>query len=425
MNTILRDLSIIWILLHCCIMFMLLYESRYSRMKTNLITGIFMIPLIIVNMSSVLLLGIARAGELLVFTCVLPSLLFFFIMTRTRDTRFLFTFCLVDTVVLEVLFATNLLDTILDLGNYVVMFISRLLILPVLEFLIIKYVRKPYHILQQQTKKGWGIFSAMAALFYAVMLLVTYYPDFILDRQEYFPHLILILVLVPVMYATVFNVLWKQLALFRAADENRMLNMQIKMMNERFASSEETENRLKILRHDVKHQMLLLHDYLKSGRLDDAEDFIHSVLDEIDKNPLQHYSNNHSVNVVLSHYDKIARQKGFTFETDVRIPEKLHISETDFAVVLSNGIENAINALDGCDCDNRRLIVKSFTEDGKLYLEIKNPFSGSILFEDGLPKSNRENHGYGTKSMAAIVSNYNGIYSFIAENSFFVFRCAI
>lgn len=241
MGTILRDLSIVWMLIHCLIMFMMLYESRYSKKKTNIITVIFAIPVIIVNMTVVIKFGIERAGDWLILTCVLPSLIFFLIMARNRDTRFLFTFCVVDTIVLEVLFATNLPDTMLGLGNYIVMFISRLVIVPVLEFIIVKYLRKPYHLLQQHTKKGWGIFSVMAALFYIALMLITFYPTIIIDRPEYFPYLILMLILVPVMYMTVFKVLWTQIQLFNASAENSMLNMRIEMVNERLLRSAETE----------------------------------------------------------------------------------------------------------------------------------------------------------------------------------------
>lgn len=220
-GTILRDLSLIWMLIHCCFMFMLLYESRFSHKATNIITVIFMIPIIIINMGIVITLGPEKSGQLVVFTCVIPSLVFFFIMAKNRDTRFLFTFCIVDTIVLEVLLVTNLLDTLLGIGGYIVMFVSRFTVYPVFEFLIVKYLRKPYHILQQNTKKGWGVFSVMAALFYITMVTVMLYPNIITKRPEYIPYLVLILILVPVMYATVFNVLWKQLALFKAKEENR------------------------------------------------------------------------------------------------------------------------------------------------------------------------------------------------------------
>lgn len=423
MTTIFRDLSQLWTLIHCCIMFMFLYESRYSQTKTNIITGIFTIPLVIANMISVLTLGIERAGQLIIFTCVLPSFIFFFIMSKNRDTRFLFTFCVVDTIVLEVLFATNLLDTFLGLGNYIVMFISRLIIYPALEFLIVKYLRTPYHLLQQQLKKGWLTFSIMAVLFYITMLLVTYYPNIILDRPQYYPYLIMILILVPVMYITVFKVLWTQLKLFRAAEENRILALQMKMVQERLSSGSETEHRLKLLRHDMKHKMLLLGDYIKNKKLDEAETYINSLINDIDKNTLKNYCDNNSVNVVLSYYNRIADEKSIKFETNIRLPESLPISETDLAVVLSNGLENSINALESCDY--KRIIIEGFLDNGKIYLEIKNPFNGNILFDDNLPKSDKENHGYGTKSMATIIENNAGIYSFTIEGGFFVFRCAV
>ncbi len=423
MDTIFRDLSRVWMLLHNVVMFMLLYESRYPRRKTNIITGIFVIPLLIANVVSFTMLSIEKTIQAIIFICVLPSLIFFFIMAKNRDTRFLFTFCVVDTIVIEVLFATNIIDTVLGFGNYIVMFILRLVALPVIEFCIVKYIRAPYHILQQNMKKGWGVFSMMAALFYVVLLVVTYYPSIILDRPEYFPHLILILILVPVMYITVFSVLWKQLALFRAEEKNRVLSTQMKLVNERLAIDRKTENQLKIIKHDIRHKMILLNDHIKNRRFDEAEEYIKNMTEDINKTSLRNYCENNSVNVVLSHYGFIAEEKGILFETYVKLPVKLEINEIDLAVVLSNALENAINALEyGND---KRIIIKCFTEHGKLYLEIKNPFNGDIFFEDKLPKSSKENHGYGTKSIAAIIENSGGIYSFVTENGYFVFRCAL
>ncbi len=423
MDTILRDLSIVWTLIHCLIMFMFLYESRYSSKKTNIITGIFVIPLIIVNLLNVRLLGIEIAGRLIIPCCVLPSLVFFFIMAKNRGARFLFTFCVVDTIVLEILLITNLLDGLIGIENYIIMFVSRLVIFPLLEFLIVRYIRKQYHFLQQNMKKGWCVFSILAAFFYVIIIWSTYYPTIVLDRPEYIPQLVLILVLVPVMYMTVFQVLWTQVKLFNAAEENRALNMQIKMVNERLVSSAEAENNLQILRHDIKHKMLLINDYIKNKKFEEAEEYISTLISDIDKNKIKSYCDNHSVNVVLSYYDKIAGEKGARFETNVNLPETLTVNETDLAVVLSNGIENAINAVD--NCENKEISVKVFMDTDKIYVEIKNPFSDKVIFDGNMPKSKQENHGFGTKSMAAIVDKYEGVYSFNVENEYFIFQCSI
>lgn len=423
MNTILRDISIIWTLIHCCLMFMLLYESRYSQKKTNIITAVFVIPVIVINLLNVWFFGIETAGNLIVPCCVLPSFVFFFIMAKNRDTRFIFTFCLSDTVVLEITIASNIIDTVWGAGNYLVMFIIRLVIYPVLELLLIKYVRKPYQYLQRNTKKGWGIFSLLAAMFYAIILTVTYYPTIILERMEYVPYLIMILALVPIMYLTVFSILKKQLELLHSEEQNKILALQNKMAEERLAAIYESEKKLNMVKHDMKHNAILLSDYIKNNRLEEAREHLKSFILDIDKAASKSYCENPSVNAVLSYYDKSAEENGVKLETSIRLPSELSVDKTDLAVVLSNGLENAINAAK--ESEKRYICAKAFNDGEKIYIEIINSFSGSIAFEENLPKSKREDHGYGTKSMAAIVNKYGGIYSFETENENFIFRCSM
>lgn len=52
---LLRDLSMLWSLLHILVLFMMLYRSRYSRKKTILLTGISMGFLILLNMTGLVL----------------------------------------------------------------------------------------------------------------------------------------------------------------------------------------------------------------------------------------------------------------------------------------------------------------------------------------------------------------------------------
>jgi sensor histidine kinase regulating citrate/malate metabolism len=42
-----------------------------------------------------------------------------------------------------------------------------------------------------------------------------------------------------------------------------------------------------------------------------------------------------------------------------------------------------------------------------------------VEFADDLPVSTKENHGLGTKSIAAIAQKYGGVYSFTAEDGVF------
>ena len=90
---ILRDLSIMWSMLHVIVLFAFLYESRYTARKTMILTLIFMLPLMVFNAIACVKLGTVRYANLILLLCTLPSLIFFYILAKNRDGRFFFTFC--------------------------------------------------------------------------------------------------------------------------------------------------------------------------------------------------------------------------------------------------------------------------------------------------------------------------------------------
>ena len=107
--TILRDISVMWSLIHTLVMFMFLFDSRYSKKKTIKLTLLTMLPLILLNFIMFLVCGSEGYMQRMLITLSLPSLIFFFILAKHRDGRFLFTFCVIDTLVLEIIYITNIL----------------------------------------------------------------------------------------------------------------------------------------------------------------------------------------------------------------------------------------------------------------------------------------------------------------------------
>ena len=423
MSDVLRDVSILWSLIHCVIMFMLLFESRYSKKKTAIITVATITPLLIINTICLVYFSVEKATQLLVITCIIPSFILFFLLGKHRGFRFIFTFCFVDTVVYELVIFTGLLDHMLNLPVSIVMFAIRIVIFPVLEFLIIRYFGKYYHKFQNIIPRGWGIFSLMAITFYALIIVASAYPTIIWTRPDDYPVMLLIFILMPIMYSTAFRVLTGQAKLYEANQETQILNMQTKLANERISSDAETESRLKTLRHDLRHHMLLLNDYINNNEKEKALEHISSVTNYIDSTIPKQFCLNGVVNVILSHYANLAQLKGIDFICEVSLSHQLPVADIDLVVILSNALENAVNALE--ICDTKQIFIKGFESDGKFFFEIKNPFCGEIEFENDLPVSRREYHGYGIKSIAAIVEKHNGMYSFTVENDIFVFRCGI
>ena len=161
---ILRDLSAFWSMFHVIFLFIMLFRSRYTKGKTLLLAGAGMGLLMFLNGVGVVVLGFEVMGKIFLFTCSIPSFLFFYLLSADKKFRFLLTFCLADTSSLWIIGVTLLLDSYLGGGKYIVMFVSRLIAFPLMEYLAYRFLRKPYLELQDAVKKGWGIFAGMTLL---------------------------------------------------------------------------------------------------------------------------------------------------------------------------------------------------------------------------------------------------------------------
>ncbi len=429
MGEMLRDISLVWILFHCIIMFLMLFESRLNAKKTNIISLIAFTALAVINMSALYLFGAEMAALMLPVTCVLPSLILFYIMSGNRGSHFLFTFCFTDTIVLWVMVFTKLLDIASGVEGYIVMFVTRIVFILLIEFLIYKFVRKTYQDLQNKITKGWGVFTITGMLFYVALLCYALKPSMITpDFTVSFP-LFFMLAILPVMYITIYILIKSQIETADVKEKNSILNMQIQMAQERISSNMHQEEEAKILRHDIKHHMVLLYDYIDNGEAEKAKDYINSFNETLDAHTNKSFCSNSAINAVLCYYEKIAADRGFVYEADVKLPNELTVDEQDLVVLLSNAVENSINHLTQTKAEGEkaRIAISIFSDGAALLIEVKNPCAHSVQFENGVPVANkkRHNHGIGTKSMIHLVKKYEGIYSFTIENGEFIFRCGI
>ena len=81
--TILRDLSTTYASMFSLVLFMILFESRRPKKETAILTLSLMGPLLAVNIALLFILGPGTMSTLMLLTCSLPSLIFFWLATGT------------------------------------------------------------------------------------------------------------------------------------------------------------------------------------------------------------------------------------------------------------------------------------------------------------------------------------------------------
>lgn len=411
----LRAFSLLWSMVHTLVLFLMLFESRYPKKKMRAITFSTMIPLIAVNTVLTFLVDADTMGVLMLLTLSLPSLIVFWFLAKNRDGRFFFTFCLVDTVVLEIIYITAIIDFYVTPDTNILMFATRLVIYPILEWLIYKKIRPIFLEVQNQVKRGWYVFAVIGALFYVLMTLVINRPTIITSRPEYLPAAILLFILIPVIYIHIFVTLIAQQKFHDVAEQENILKLQVHNTSARIEELAAADEKFREERHNLRHKMKIITNLVETGQYDELRKLMVQYNDNLRETQVKRYCKNAVIDAVLSTFIKSAESKGITVNVGVAFPEPIPINETELATVFANAIENAIHACEKLENGQPRVIDIKVLSTPQFMVQISNSFNGNVEFDDnGIPVNREHDHGFGTRSIAAFCNKYGAYYQFQA-----------
>lgn len=416
-SELLRGLSVFWAMIHIIFLFLMLFRSIYSPKKTLLIAGGGMGILMVLNLLLLYLLGVDAMGRLMLFTCTIPSFALLYPLSSDKKFRFVFTFCLADTVSFWIMAVTNLMDYFWGGGKCVLMFVSRLIAFPLVEYAAYRYLRKPYLELQNAVHKGWGAFSCITALYYLLLTLEVQYPDNITNRPEDIPVCILVLALMFFNYEMIFSSLYRQLQLYRRQQSERILQEQKSFLEEQL----ESQQRIRRLKHDMKGHMVMVAGLLAAEKNEEAIAYLKNVQGDMDS-CLGQYCPNPYVNAVLGSYAQKFQDLGMELDIDVQIGDE-QLPYMELCQILSNGLENAKEALAELPREQRKAAVQMKYNCGCLTIRMKNCCGDKLQVEKGtIPKTSKEgaDHGFGLPTILEAAERLGGDMMCYTENGFFM-----
>ena len=256
-------------------------------------------------------------GKAFILTCTLPSLLFFWFVSKDKKGRFFFTFCVADTVALWIIAVTNLLDFYFGGEQYILMFIGRLLLFPLAEWFAIRYLRKPYLELQESVAEGWSIFAGMMAIYYMLLAVKASFPVIITDRPQELPAFLLILLLMPMTYVTIFSALYRQLLLYRKQQNERVLSEQKHSLEMQLKNQQQ----IRKMKHDMKGHTVTLAGLLAAGKMKEAQEYLRGMETEMSTMSVQFCANPY-LNAVLIQYSAKLEELGAEYNMNIQIGEE-------------------------------------------------------------------------------------------------------
>lgn len=170
------------------------------------------------------------------------------------------------------------------------------------------------------------------------------------------------------------------------------------------------ENQKKAV-HEFKNHLGCIQGMLQESREKEALEYIRKINDS-PAQYMNHFSTkNPIVDVIVNQKYKQARTEGIDMLVVMSGLKEIPMADEDLVVLLSNLLNNAIEACGRLKEKPKQIKFKFVQEQEKVVLSIRNPIEERLVLEDNqvmTTKSNKEEHGIGLGNIEKIIEKYGG-----------------
>lgn len=272
----------------------------------------------------------------------------------------------------------------------------------------------------------WYVFWILPLVFVALNLfMVPHYQDTLYTGrvlQGYFVLSITLLILL-LWFDAVFLIMAYSLNRnARLQQENQLLSMQ----QQRYESLKASIEEVRQARHDMRHILLQLSAFADEGNIEKLRSCLSESSSRI-ANPDMGLCENRAADTVISYYRALAERESIPFCTELDLPEQLPVNEMDACLVLSNLLENALEASLRTTPARRRIRITAYLHsDSLLLIQVENAYDGMIHEKDGVfQSSKRKGDGIGIRSIQHICEKSGGASTFSYQSGVFCARIMI
>lgn len=189
---------------------------------------------------------------------------------------------------------------------------------------------------------------------------------------------------------------------------NELLEKQVKIQLNNYEQREKFNTELRAFRHDYNNHISCLKAMLGDNRNEDASQYLGQLTASFPSNGYIYNTGNYIADAILTDKQEAAAGDGITISFDGVISD--NISHTDLCIIISNSVDNAIEATRRCNGDKRITIFGGY-QQGYFILIIKNPAVHTSSDSFGFLKTTKDdniNHGFGLANIKYAIKKYDG-----------------
>ena len=425
------DITILIIEIVCYFTFFDIFAVKRKLSKSKIIITVFLLVLFL-RLCIHFLRNYTIIKILITIIIILLSMLYLYKISTIKALILTFfvqsIMTLIDYIIIMILAKLygdiTALESASALIGRLIIILSRLILFVGLIILSRIKKKKNNSVTADMSDKEWiqflifPIFTICAVMLMTSSVIKSYHSDII---AIYY----IIAIGLIVLNLVVFHLISEILENSRNMKEAEALRQQSIGQLELYNSMRENYNIQRQGAHEYKNQIVCMDMLMKKKDYSRLEDYIGNISDGLDAQLDMVDTNNDVVNAIFNakYYEAI--------KNDVLVVLKINdlsdikISDNDIVTILSNLLDNAIEAAKQCDIGKRIVKIKMLYEDAVLSIAVSNSYKAEpVLTEDGYirtTKKDREEHGWGMRNVVATLEKYNAEYIIDYKNGEFVF----
>ena len=202
----------------------------------------------------------------------------------------------------------------------------------------------------------------------------------------------------------------------RLQQENQLLSMQ----QQRYESLKTAIEEARQARHDLRHQLCQLAALAEEGNLEKIKAYLSGAVSRIPSLEL-HFCENRAADGVVGYYCALAKRENIPYSVQIDLPECLPVDEINLCLVLSNLLENALEASLRTAPARRKIKLTAYLHSGSLALiQVENTYDGVIREKGGVfQSSKRKGDGVGLQSVRHIAEKSGGVSTVTYQDGLF------
>lgn len=195
--------------------------------------------------------------------------------------------------------------------------------------------------------------------------------------------------------------------------EAKIFRLQVENQTRMYRSISENFDKQRKKTHEYKNQIMCIEALIKKRRFEELEEYIEVIQENLREEADAINTNHVIVDAILNTKYREMIEKNIVFVFKINDLAQISISDEDIVTILSNLLNNAIEASE--QCSGKRIVkLKMVKEDDFLTISVRNTYGNQIVECDEefltSKKEDVEEHGVGVKNIVETITKYAGSY---------------